>query len=300
MGIDAHGLRFLEYAVRAGGPLRSTLTIGRQSLNVSEKELEHYLGMPTYRECFRSTYVDELLIKEFGATSVESIDASDYEQATYVRDLNLELEPDFPQFETVVDAGALEHIFDVRTSFSNIGRCCRLGGRILHVLPANNFVGHGFYQFSPEFFFSLYSPARGFAETEVYLADLGRSNAWWKVLPPDGISRSIAMSSRETYTLVRTSKVSEVAGTSPVQQSDYVGLWDSSAGNVVSSSIHWRSSFVKLSDHLPEQTRAILVSQLTRPSLMQAMRRLSFGLHSRNVALSRVAVPPPRHRNKGS
>jgi SAM-dependent methyltransferase len=300
MGIDAHGLRFLEYALRGGGPLRSTLTIGRQSLNVSETELQHYLGMPTSRERFRSTYVDELLVNEFGATSVESVDASDYEQATYVRDLNLELEPNFPQFDTVVDGGALEHIFDVRTSFSNIGRCCRIGGRILHVLPANNFVGHGFYQFSPEFFFSLYSASRGFAQTEVYLADLGRTNAWWKVLPPDGISRAIAMSSRETYTLVLTSKVSEMAGTPPVQQSDYVGLWDLAEGSVISSSIHRRSSLGKLSDHLPGQTKAILVSQMERLSLAQTRRRFSSGLHSRNVALSRVAVPPPRHSKNAS
>jgi hypothetical protein len=168
------------------------------------------------------------------------------------------------------------------------------------VLPANNFVGHGFYQFSPEFFFSLYSTAGGFAETEVYLADLGRSNAWWKVLPPDGISRSIAMSSRETYTLVRTRKISEMTRTPPVQQSDYVGLWDSSEGSPTFSGIHRRSSFRKLTDHLPRQTKAILVSQLKGPGLTQARRRLSSGLHSRNVALSRVPVPPPRSRKKFS
>ncbi len=239
-------------------------------------------------------------MQEFGAISVRSVDASDYEKATYVRDLNLELEPDFPQFDTILDAGALEHVFDVRTSFSNIARCCRPGGQILHVLPANNFIGHGFYQFSPEFFFSLYSKDRGFAETEVYLADLGRPNSWWKVLPPSGISRSTAMSSRETYTLVRTSKVSELRGTFPIQQSDYVDTWNLSEAAVKSAHLRRRTSFGKLGDHLPRQAKAFLVSQLNQPSLMQARRRFSSGMHSRNAVLSRVAVPPPRERTNMS
>jgi len=299
MGIDAHGLRFLEYARRVGGPLESTLTIGRQGLHLKERELQRYMGTPNSRECFRSTYVDDLLVDEFGATSVASVDASDYEKATYVRDLNLPLEPDFPQFDTVIDAGTLEHVFDVRTSFSNVGRCCLLGGQIIHVLPANNYVGHGFYQFSPEFFFSLYSEVRGFSKTEVYLADLGRRGFWWKVLPPDGVSRSTAMSSRETYVLVRTNKVSEPTGTYPVQQSDYVNAWELPEGEA-SSSLYRRGTLGKIIDRLPRQTKAILPPQLREPGLTQARRRSSSGMHSRNAALSRVPVPPPRQRENVS
>lgn len=299
MGIDAHGLRFLEYARRVGGPLESTLTIGRQGLHLPEQDLQHYMGTPNSRECFRSTYVDDLLVDEFGATSVASVDASDYEKATYVRDLNLPLEPDFPQFDTVIDGGTLEHVFDVRTSFSNVGRCCLPGGQILHVLPANNYVGHGFYQFSPEFFFSLYSEVRGFSKTEVYLADLGRTSFWWKVLPPDGVSRSTAMSSRETYVLVRTIKVSEPTGAYPVQQSDYVNAWELSEGEA-SSTPYRRGPIGKMIDRLPRQTKAILPPRLRAPGLTQARRISSSGLHSRNAALSRVPVPPPRQRKNVS
>lgn len=295
MGIDAHGLRFLEYARRVSGPLGSTLTVGHQGLHLTERELQQYLGVPAPLECFKSTYVDDLLVKEFGATSVASVDASDYEKATYVRDLNFELEPQFPQFDTVVDAGTLEHIFDVRTSFGNIGRCCRTGGQILHMLPANNFVGHGLYQFSPEFFFSLYSETRGFAKTEVYLADLGRLDYWWRVLPPDGGRRSTAMSSRETYVLVRTTKVLETTGTHPVQQSDYLTAWDSGIGEG-SPRRHERSALGKLSDHLPGQTKAIIVSHLRGPGITQARRKFATGLSPRNAALIRVAIPPARQK----
>jgi hypothetical protein len=296
MGIDAHGIRFLEYVLRANGPMKATLTVGHQALDVPERDVRDYLGMTSPRQCAASKYIDDLLIEEFGATSVSSVDASSYEGATYVWDLNLELEPSFPQFDTIIDAGTLEHVFDVRTGFGNINHCCKVDGQIVHILPANNFVGHGFYQFSPEFFYSLYSEARGFADTEVYLADLGRLNAWWKVVPPTGVSRSTAMCSRETYTLVRTRKVSEPAGTRPVQQSDYATKWAShEESSVEHSSLHQRTFLGKLSNLLPGPTRAMVVSPLT-PRLVQARRRFSTGIHSRNAVLSRVSVPPPRHR----
>jgi SAM-dependent methyltransferase len=296
MGIDAHGLRFLEHARRVNGPLGATLTVGHQGLHLSERELQRYLGTaPTASAaaCFRSAYVDDLLVKEFGATSVASVDASDYEKATYLRDLNLELEPDFPQFDTVVDAGSLEHVFDVRVSFGNIGRCCRVGGQILHMLPANNFVGHGFYQFSPEFFFSLYSTARGFSETEVYLADLGKLDCWWQVLPAAGRTRSTVMSARETYVLVRTAKTSAPTLTQPVQQSDYLGWWETGTGEDTPRH-RQRSTLGRLTDHLPGQTKAILLEHLRGPAMTQAKRRFATGLHARNAALRRVAVPSPR------
>jgi SAM-dependent methyltransferase len=299
MGIDAHGFRFLEYVLRANGPMKATLTVGHQALDVPEREVRDYLGMTASRKCAVSRYIDDLLVEEFGATSVASVDASSYESATYVRDLNLELEPTFPKFDTIIDAGTLEHVFDVRTGFGNINRCCKVGGQILHILPANNFVGHGFYQFSPEFFYSLYSEARGFEDTEVYLADLGRLNAWWKVVPPTGVSRSTAMCSRETYTLVRTRKVAEPAGTRPVQQSDYVTKWGSHEESSVEHSSLRRTFLGKLSNLLPGPTRAMLVSPLT-PRLVQARRRFSTGIHSRNAVLSRVSVPSPRQRKSAA
>jgi SAM-dependent methyltransferase len=297
MGIDSHGLRFLEYVLRANGPFESTLTIGRQGLDVSERELRDYLGIAGLWEPPTSRYIDDLLVNEFGAASVASVDASGYEGATYICDLNLRLEANFPQFDTVIDAGTLEHVFDVRTSFGNIARACKIGGQILHMLPANNFVGHGLYQFSPEFFFSLYSDARGFADTEVYLADLARINAWWRVLAPTGASRSTAMSSHETYTLVRTRKTSESAESCPVQQSDYVNRWadHENDGSAASAGAYQHGPLGRLADKLPSQTTAMVLSQL-RERVTQARRRRSSSMHARNAVLTRISVPPPRHR----
>lgn len=285
MGIDVHGLRFLEYALRVNGPMKSTLTIGRQRLQAPRRELQKYLMLQESSLCLKSSFVDDLLIEQFGAVEVASIDVSDYENATHVRDLNMKLEPRFPKFDSVLDAGSLEHVFDIRTAFENIAHCCRLGGQILHILPANNFVGHGFYQFSPEFFYSLYSGPRGFADTEVYLADLGKPRVWWKVAPPAGTSRSTAMSSQETYALVRTRKISHAVASGPIQQSDYLATWDSSESTDVARRSRYRGRLIRLSEGLPTDVRA---------RLMQLERRASRSIYSRNPALSKVRPPSQR------
>ena len=289
MGIDVHGLRLLEHAFRVDGPLGSTLTVGRQCLSAKKRELRKHFGMNRLSTCRSAPYVDDLLVECFGATAVASIDISDYEGCTYVRDLNAPLEDDFPKFDTIIDAGCLEHVLDVLTAFKNISRSCRIGGRILHITPANNFVGHGFYQFSPEFFFSFYSEACGFAGTEVYLVDRARPGNWWKVGPPSGLSRSIAMSSNETYALVRTRKVSEAVADPAVQQPHYVTRWESAedeGGNrhpIPGSLVRLKA----LTDSVPTNARARLV---------QMRARTFSGMHSRNPALTRVSPPSRRTR----
>ena len=71
-------------------------------------------------------------------------------------------------------------------------------GVILHVLPANNFNGHGFYQFSTELFYSLYSPKNGYEETVVFLADLADNEVWYKSLQSSNAKRVQFISNTET------------------------------------------------------------------------------------------------------
>ena len=51
-----------------------------------------------------------------------------------------------------------------RSIFSDL---CKNGGTIIHSLPSNNNCGHGFWQFSPELFFSLYNEKNGFKNNEM-------------------------------------------------------------------------------------------------------------------------------------
>jgi 2-polyprenyl-3-methyl-5-hydroxy-6-metoxy-1,4-benzoquinol methylase len=54
------------------------------------------------------------------------------------------------KYDTVIDSGTLEHIFKAPEALEYCLLLCKPGGQILHMLPSNNWCGHGFWQFSPE------------------------------------------------------------------------------------------------------------------------------------------------------
>ena len=229
MGLDIHALNFLRYA-KTKKPFGSVMTIGRQGLHVNEpmiKEIFH-----TSSDYKNHEYCEELLIKYLGATNVESIDHSEYEGASYSHDMNQPLPSELVgRFDTVFDGGCLEHIFNAPQALKNCSLFCKPGGQILHALPANNFCGHGFWQFSPELFFSLYSKNNGYADTQVFIADLSNTKRWFLVKEPANGQRVNVMSSNSLYVLVRTVLKDAGFTHAHVQQSDYVFEWDGEKNN---------------------------------------------------------------------
>jgi hypothetical protein len=225
MGIDIHALNFLRYVAKKR-KLGRVATIGRQSLLVPRGELAKIMGI-SKKDLEFGLYSEELLKKHFGATEVDSYDFSDYEGATHIVDMGEPIVSE-KQYDTIIDCGCAEHIFDVAQALRNISCLCALGGQIVHVLPANNFCGHGFWQFSPELFFSLYSDASGYNETEVFLADLCDSNRWFAVKRPNSGRRADVGSSTPLYVMCRTIKQG-VTFPKSVKQSDYVHIWDRSS-----------------------------------------------------------------------
>jgi SAM-dependent methyltransferase len=226
MGIDIHGLNFLRYAKNKKF-LGETLTIGRQGLHVREPVVKNLIKTrSTYKN---DTYCEALLIEYFGATNVQSIDHSDYEKATHVHNMNDPIPQSLvSKYDTVIDGGCLEHIYNAPQALRNCSQFLKPGGQIIHMLPANNFCGHGFWQFSPELFFSLYSEANGYQETEVFLADLSNTKKWFFVHKPENGTRVNATSSKPLYVLARTVLKATEFNHSNVQQSDYIYQWHNS------------------------------------------------------------------------
>ena len=104
------------------------------------------------------------LFKLLGFESVSSIDFCPAESPSYVMDLNRPLPSDlYGRFNLVYDGGTSEHCFCTSEVLSNAVRLTKLGGRVMHHVPLNNWVDHGFYQFSPTLLFDFYE-ANGFDE----------------------------------------------------------------------------------------------------------------------------------------
>ena len=115
------------------------------------------------------TLDDHAFFKSLGFGEVRSVDASDYENPDYVWDFNLPVpESMLGQFDVVLDEGSLEHIFHLPNALSNINASLKVGGRVIHHSPTHNWVDHGFFCFSPGFFWDFYE-ANGYSDLRCIL-----------------------------------------------------------------------------------------------------------------------------------
>jgi hypothetical protein len=115
MGIDTHALNFLKYASQKK-VLGGVATLGRQQLMVPRAFVE--FGM----------FCEEYLQSQFGAKFVDSYDFSGFEGATHLVDMNKPMAAG-NSYDTVIDCGCTEHIFNVSQALKNISQLCSNGGR---------------------------------------------------------------------------------------------------------------------------------------------------------------------------
>jgi SAM-dependent methyltransferase len=274
MGLDITGLKFLS-RIKKKKLLGNTITIGRQSLMIYPSFVKNLLNISG--EYIHHNYCEDLLLKYFGATNVESLDFSDFEEATHIVDLNLPLPQKFHgTYDTVINFGTLEHIFNISEALKSCSALCKKEGQILHIMPSNNFCGHGFYQFSPELFFSLYSEKNGYAETEVFLSDVTDNNYIYKVKSPKNGNRINLYSFNSLNVLCRTVLVENKLSALNVQQSDYSYIWSSKKREIhVSSHIESLPLKKKLQSYYFFYRFLILLNNLFKLMGFKNQNRLS-------------------------
>lgn len=161
------------------------LTLGRQLFipyRESVGKLLRKYNLNLNRDPFQSKYCEEFF-NGIGIHNVESIDASSYESANHIHDFNqLIPEPYYNKYDTIIDGGTIEHIFNTSVVLDNIINMLSDDGIFISVTCNNNFSGHGIYQFSPEFFLSAFTPEYGMKIEHLYLAKNGDfSDSWINV-----------------------------------------------------------------------------------------------------------------------
>jgi len=67
--------------------------------------------------------------------------------------MNKTLNGELSAYDTLVNFGSLEHVYNAPQALLNVSELCRNGGQILHLLPGNNFCGHGFWRFPQNYSF---------------------------------------------------------------------------------------------------------------------------------------------------
>jgi len=254
MGLDINALNFLGFSKNQGVDFSKTLSVGRASVCMSDDDVREFLAAfgrsdlaIDIKRLTQSKYFEEILSLVFGAKELDSIDASGYEGASIIHSLNEPLKTD-KRFTAIMDFGCLEHVFNFPMAIDNLINLCEVNGHILHYLPANNCCGHGFYQFSPELFFSLYAVNRGFANTQVFFVEWQEDpSVWFEIKSPIELHARVNIAnSCEGYLLVKTTKLANAISpmNEPPQQSDYLAAWDGGSDYLNNSGAQ-QASFMK-------------------------------------------------------
>lgn len=234
MGFRITSMLTIEYARKTyGADLSKTLSLGRQFRAFSKKEFLKYL--PEYRGIdperltadFKSPYA-EGVFQDMYRAKLLSLDGFAHEEPDYVFDLNRPVPEEMnEQFTCLIDGGTMEHVFHVPQLIQNCFRMLKTGGFYICMVPTNNFNGHGLYQFSPDFFYRVFSGENGMTIRDVFIVKFSAKNKVWKINNSPAASGERVQFDVNTQTEIYV--IAEKTGKTPeeirAQQTDYEEGW---------------------------------------------------------------------------
>ena len=153
MEIKSSSARLLAYLKREGeSNLQSVCMLGRQELCLTKRQIRAFCK--DYKDVLQGYFQQEVysenFLKALGAEQIHSLDASDFEGADIICDLNRPLPEEYiNKFTCVIDGGTTEHVFSFDQAMENVIDMLKVGGYYIGMIPSNNWNGHGLYQLSP-------------------------------------------------------------------------------------------------------------------------------------------------------
>jgi hypothetical protein len=238
LGIIYRQAKMLLDAQRSGLPMNHILMIGRQSLLLHPSELQAVRkvcpgALANYKW---GEYADRFFLECLNAPQVNTLDYSSYEGANILHDLSQPVPTTLRgRFDVVVEAGTLEHVFNFPTAISNLMQMTKVGGAIFASTVSNNLCGHGFYQFSPELIFRVFTVENGFELGKVLAlearypgVELAPIRDAFEVADPARIGGRVGLVTKRPIMLFfEARKITELpVFANPPMQSDYVVAWE--------------------------------------------------------------------------
>lgn len=171
MGISRGTIGLLAITLGARPQRERVVTFGVQKVEAEPTDIRRILekhGFPVQSPGPgiepSGTEGQSVLFSLMGFRRIDSIDYYPDEGPSFMFDLNHALPVDpGPAFDLVYDGGTMEHCFDPAQVLRNAASLVAPEGLVIHHVPINNWVDHGFYQFSPTLFFDFYA-ACGFVD----------------------------------------------------------------------------------------------------------------------------------------
>lgn len=254
MGIKTSSARLLAYLKREGKiDLRSVCMLGRQELCLTKRQIGAFCK--DYRDVLRGDFKQETFSENFlkvlGAEQIHSLDASDFEGADIICDLNRPLPIEYKnKFTCIIDGGTTEHVFSFDQAMENVIDMLDVGGYYIGMIPSNNWNGHGLYQLSPMLYMQLFCEKNGMELKHLYLCNAFRSRTLREIQKRDITNRTELNGFAPTELYVVAKKIKERQGALVLQQGDYEQKWSGNASE---------STFVKkLKETLPWEIQCVL------------------------------------------
>ena len=179
MGIDKTTLEAILISQKYMLNTKNMLTLARQQIHISSNIMQQIVTKYNYNIPLQqyNSYC-ESFFNSIGFENIDSIDNSEYENATIIQNLNCNFDSD-KKYDFIFDGGTIEHIFNIPQVCENIINMLNINGIYLCVTVNNNFSGHGIYQFSPEFFLTTFSQKYGMKILELYIAETNTEIQNW-------------------------------------------------------------------------------------------------------------------------
>ncbi|MGI8787469.1 MAG: hypothetical protein ACR2HG_06900 [Pyrinomonadaceae bacterium] len=231
MGIDIDVAKFLLSARERKVNFRKSLMLGNQQFQFFDADYQTLTNLFNLKD-FPPIKNSREFFQFLGAEEISAMDFSDYEGAEILHDLNEPIGEELKgKFTFVLDGGTTEHVFNFPVALRNAIELVETGGHLMIITGGNNFLGHGFYQFSPELFYRTLSAENGFQIERLIAAEVG--GRWFEVADPKVVkSRVELINDQPVYLMVLAKKIERrtLFAETP-QQSDYVAKWETEAEN---------------------------------------------------------------------
>ncbi|MDO8803074.1 MAG: hypothetical protein Q7R35_01465 [Elusimicrobiota bacterium] len=116
----------------------------------------------------------------FNTLGFRDVTTADIPGCTLKPDIYHDMNQPFPKelegkFQCVLDPGTTEHVFDVKTCFTNIVNSLAINGVVIHEVPIYSYNG-GYFSINPQVLFDFYS-INGFEDLKGYIV------MWDRYLP---------------------------------------------------------------------------------------------------------------------
>ena len=266
MGVERFAAEMLIVARDNGCSFEKFATLGRQNIFLRPKEIEHLEALGGFKVSDIAVMGDDSgfadkLFERLGAITLHSLDYSDYQGCNVVIDLNSPIPRDREQtYDALFDGGTLEHVFHFPNAIANCMRLIKEGGWFFSVTGSNNWNGHGFYQFSPELFYRVFSKENGFEVKVMALGESGANGRLYRVEDGAELGHRVELNGRVPLCLVFAAR--RIDASVPIfeqmpYQSDYSASWDS-AGTKSDSQEPGKDEETRTSGWLSSKVKALV------------------------------------------